>query len=350
MLVCSLNRYQVYRSFLPTITSYGGLSGVINVDYLDLCKLLKSPTIEHYTAFRIPKISRSSNAKPGSVRYREILAPSPLLKDTQRKLVEFLLKPLNQQIHPAVHGFRQGAMADGSPYSILSNAKPHCQSQVVINLDLKDFFTSIDYRCVVQFFQRVGYSPLIASALARLCCVTFADGHGYLPQGAPSSPPLTNLICHSLDEKLQALAQDAGFVYTRYADDLTFSYASDGNLKGRKELGDIVNSLIQGATDHIESENLHLNTSKIKVFWQGKCQEVTGIVVNQHPNISRKTLKQFRTVLHKLEQGEANVTWRTKPIDFQTLNGFATYVAMISPEKGNSLMNRVKRLRKNATV
>ncbi len=168
-----------------------------------------------YVEFTIPKAS----GEP-----RKITAPRPKLKKLQRKILDELL--VKCAPHDAAHGFVRGR-------SVVTNAQPHAGAQLVIKMDLRDFFPTIHYRRVVGLFKHYGYGDEVAAALASLCThrSQLADGRvqwpGVLPQGAPTSPALANVLCRRLDSRLLGLAKRAGAVYTRYADDLTFSFQKE---------------------------------------------------------------------------------------------------------------------------
>lgn len=158
---------------------------------------------------------------------RQISVPTFELKQAQRWIFENILKKLEPEIHDAAHGFRCSITQDGLKRSIVTNARPHIGAAVVVNFDLKDFFPSISYPRVKGLFKSLGYSKSASGIFALLCTVTFKNRQSYLPQGAPSSPAITNLICCRLDKRLVQIAEELGFVYTRYADDLTFSASSE---------------------------------------------------------------------------------------------------------------------------
>lgn len=182
----------------------------------------------HYRRFTLPK-------KTGGER--TISAPMPRLKRAQYWVLDNVLAKV--PLHGAAHGFVPGR-------SIVSNAAPHTGKAVVINLDLKDFFPSVTYPRIKGVFRALGYGEHVATTLALLCSENAADelevdgerffvgGKGrdrVLPQGAPTSPMLTNILCRRLDRRLKGLAAKLGFTYTRYADDLTFSAAPEGTTQ-----------------------------------------------------------------------------------------------------------------------
>lgn len=164
-----------------------------------------------YTRFTIPK------RRGGE---RTIEAPSDALKALQRTILHKLLNPL--PAHPAATGFVPGR-------SIVDNARPHAAQGVVINLDLADFFPSITVKRVRGVFRRRGWSRGPAAILANIC-----THEGRLPQGAPTSPALSNLVCWLMDARLAGLANAFGGHYTRCADDITISIPALGRNKPRR--------------------------------------------------------------------------------------------------------------------
>ncbi|MEO0557870.1 MAG: reverse transcriptase domain-containing protein, partial [Bacteroidota bacterium] len=178
--------------------------------------------VSHYRRFQMPK-------KRGGVRH--ISAPMPRLKRAQRWVLDELLSGI--PLHDAAHGFVPER-------SIATNAAPHVGADVVVNMDLQDFFPTVTYRRVKGLWRALGYGQQVATILALLCTEPAIDetrldgetffvarGERVLPQGAPTSPALTNVLCRRLDARMQGMADHFGFAYTRYADDLTFSGSDD---------------------------------------------------------------------------------------------------------------------------
>ena len=290
----------------------------------------KTSTTSHYARFKIPK-------RTGGERL--ISAPMPRLKEAQHWVLHNILEKV--ALHDSAHGFCAGR-------SIVSNAKPHVGAEVVINLDLRDFFPSVSYQRVKGLFKSFGYSQAAATIFGLLCTepeveeVTL-DGRTYyvatserhLPQGAPTSPALTNILCRRLDRRLAKMAAEAGFVYTRYADDLTFSATGD-NLRH-------ICNVLDRAYSIVAHEGFTVHPEKTRVLRDSRQQEVTGIVVNSQPNISKKTLKRFRAVLYQVEKdGPAGKHWGNSPDVIASLQGFANYVYMVNPEKGRELQERAR--------
>lgn len=218
-------------------------------------------------------------------------------------------------------------------------------------MDLQNFFPTITYRRVKGLYQALGYSEKIATVLALLCTEPAtdhleADGKSYyvqtgernLPQGAPSSPQLTNLICRRLDARLLGVANKFGLTYTRYADDLTFS-GSDENH------GAIIGKVLWQARQIIKDEGFVVHPDKTHIMRKGARREVTGIVVNEKLNLPRKKLRQFRAVIHQIEQnGPEGKTWGKSPNLFAALHGYAAHINMVRPDLGRNYLTRVERL------
>lgn len=250
---------------------------------------------KRYFSFEIPKKSGGS---------RQICAPSGNLKWFQICLNE-LFKALYTP-SPYAMGFTVGK-------SIVDNAQIHTNQNYVFNMDLKDFFPSIDQARVWKRLQLApfNFNPKIAGLIAGLCSiksVRYSDNEAFsecyvLPQGAPTSPLLTNAICDTLDRRLHGLAKRFGLHYSRYADDITFSsmhnvYHPDGDF--RKELERI-----------ICDQHFTINDKKTRLQHCSVRQEVTGITVGQKLNVARKYVKDVRAILHIWEKYGINAAYAT---------------------------------------
>lgn len=318
---------------LPQLSTALQLAGAMGISVGELRFLAftrKTSKLTHYVQFTLPKRSGGQ---------RLISAPMARLKRAQHWILENLLT--GPWLHDAAHGFRKAR-------SIVSNAQPHVGADVVINLDLKDFFPTVTYKRVKGLFRSLGYSEAVATICALLCTEprevqVDVDGERYhvamterfLPQGAPTSPAITNLLCRGLDARLSRIAQKLGYVYTRYADDLTFSGPRESN-PGR---------LMRRVHWVVEHEGFSVHPGKTRVFRKARRQEVTGVVVNQTCTVSRSTLKKFRAVLFQIEKdGPAGKTWGGASDVIAAVEGFANYVAMVNPEKGAPLQASARAL------
>lgn len=283
----------------------------------------------HYRRFLMPK-------KSGG--HRLISAPMPRLKQAQHWILRQILEKV--PIHPAAHGFR-------TEHSILTNAAPHVGAALVINLDLRDFFPNITWPRVFGLFHALGYSHSVATIFTQLCTEPpveevemdgetwqVATGVRHLPQGAPTSPAITNLLCRRLDARMAGIARKHGFAYTRYADDLTFSTPTGGRDAGRK--------LLWQVRRVIEEEGFHLHPNKLRTLGKGRRQDVTGLTVNERLSVPRDDVRAFRALLHRLEKsGPAGCTWRgSGDRILARVSGFANYLMMVDAERHEALRDR----------
>ena len=275
----------------------------------------KIATNTHYVRFSVPK-------KSGGRRI--ISAPMPKLKALQYWVLENILNKI--PVHESANGFV-------TQRSILSNASNHIGKDVVVNIDLKDFFPTIIYARVKGLFCKLGYSEKIATILALICTEpdreeAMLDGKKYfiatgkraLPQGAPTSPAITNIICYKMDRRFKGLADKLSFSYTRYADDLSFS--ANGNEQTKK-----VQQLLWRIKKIITDEGFTIHPKKVKVMRKGAKQEVTGIVVNKKAGIDRKMLHRFRALIQQIaKHGLENKKWKGGNIISEMI-GYANFVA-----------------------
>lgn len=254
---------------------------------------LCNPNLEpgRYRTFFIPK-------KSGD--YRSISAPTGNLKWMQICLNE-IFKVLYAPSRYAT-GFAEGR-------SIVDNAKVHTNQNYVFNIDLEDFFPSVKQSWVWKRLQKApfNFNKEVTSIMAGLCSIKTwihvdSEGeqitHYCLPQGAPTSPLLTNAVCDILDRRLGGLAKRFGLHYSRYADDITFSSMHNVYQEGsefRKELERI-----------IKSQNFRINHRKTRLNHRNQRQEVTGLTVGDKVNVTRKYVKDVRALLHIWERYGVN--------------------------------------------
>jgi RNA-directed DNA polymerase len=244
-------------------------------------------TTSQYQIFKIKKRSGG---------FRIIAAPEGPLKYIQHRLhrvLECIYEP-----KAAVHGFTAGC-------SIKSNAKEHLRTKWVLNVDISEFFPSINFGRVRGMFMANPYNctPQVATILAQICCV-----NNQLPQGSPTSPIVSNMICARLDAHMNRLAASAKCRYTRYADDMTLSTFQ---TRFPKDIAEI--KLVEGETKCVPGPRLvrvvrrngfELNHSKIRLSSPSQRQEVTGLVVNEKVNVTREFIREVRAMLHNLRKVE----------------------------------------------
>ncbi len=253
-----------------------------------------------YRQFAIPKRSGGT---------RKILAPDGELKTLQRHILRRLLDRL--VCHTAVKGFERGQ-------SIVTNAMTHTGQAVVVRMDLKKFFDSTSAERVGQYFRAIGWNREASKLLVRLC-----TSGGGLPQGAPTSPRLSNLVNGRLDARLASLAQRLDAIYTRYADDLTFSFATDDPAA--------IHAVIRLTKLIVDGEGYGLHQRrKLHIRRRHDCQLVTGLVVNERVNLPRQTRRWLRAVQHRLTSG------RDATITPAQLSGWRALEAMIIKQAGGA--------------
>jgi len=274
------------RAQFPTLTMGEDIATLLEIPYQKLTYYLHGLSEDKkYFDFQISK-------KSGEMRC--ISAPTTGLKIIQQKLNRVLQTVY--QPKPSVTGFVLKR-------NIVINARAHSNRRFVLNLDLKDFFPSIHFGRVKGLFMAWPYNfnQEVARILAQICC-----HNGGLPQGAPTSPIVSNIICSKLDATLQRFAGELRCQYTRYGDDISFSTSlykfpsqlakaeiCDGNRKIK--LGEELVNIIE------IQNNFRINYDKVRLQESSHRQSVTGLITNRFPNVKRKYVRQIRAMLHAWE-------------------------------------------------
>ena len=272
---------ELRRAFLE-LRDIAGLAALLKVTVGRVVYYAYKGGRERYTVFSIPKKNGGD---------RRIEAPPDGLKRIQRRLNR-VLQATYRPMAPA-HGFV-------AQRSILTNARLHLRKgsrKWILNIDIKDFFPSITSRRVAGLLQAKPYElpSKVAWTVAHLCCF-----RGALPQGAPSSPVIANMICGRLDRELMQLAKESGCMYTRYADDITFS-------SGRRDFPAEIARIEAPSGEVVLGERLEAilagnwfdaNPAKIRLRSRTERQEITGLVVNKFPNVRRRFIRQISAMLH----------------------------------------------------
>lgn len=312
----------------------------------------------------------SFTIKKKSGKDRTIHSPILGLKNFQ-KILNVILQCVFEP-HPASTGF----VLDKS---IIDNAKVHLGQTYVYNLDLKDFFSSVDKSRV---WGRLLMPPFnlnttperkkIANMIAVLSCTPmeverFIDGHwkktttSVLPQGSPMSPVLTNAICERLDKQLTGVAKRFGLNYSRYADDITFSskhntYQKDANTI--EKIFEPNSSFDIEVRRIINKQNFHIQEDKVRLQKEGYRQEVTGLVVNDKVNVTRRYIKQLRQWLYYLETYgydksysfflskyliDKQLSSHKKPNMMMVLGGKLLYLKMVKGDKDATYLKLMQR-------
>ncbi|MGO6980565.1 retron Ec67 family RNA-directed DNA polymerase/endonuclease [Rhizobium leguminosarum] len=285
-----------------------------------------------YKHFTIPK-------KGGGRRIIE--APNSRLKVVQSRLAELLMRiesemELKRTTKGRVlaHGFKPG-------YSIMTNGALHRSKRWVFNIDLKDFFHSINFGRVYGFFikdRNFALDPKTATIIAQIACY-----QNRLPQGSPCSPVISNLIAHILDIKLNSLANELRCTYTRYADDITFS-------TNEKEFPESIARLVRGSDDKwvagdgvlraLYRAGFSVNHDKTRMQRRDSRQDTTGLIVNQKLNVRHEYYKQVRAMCHHLfVHGYAHAGTKSGGlvIKNETVDGMLGFIHQVRSIKNASL-------------
>ncbi len=246
----------------------------------------------NYHIQQIPKRS-------GGVRVLHV--PDEATRRLQRRILRRVLGRL--RAHPAAIGFERGK-------SIVDNARPHVDQAVVIKFDVVDFFPSTTIKWVERYFRRIGWNREAAAILARL-----TTWEGALPQGAPTSPRLSNLVNYRLDAVLAQFAEWRKGRYTRYADDLTFSFPKDypRHIRG----------VVQFVRRELRAHGYTLHARKTRILRRHQRQMVTGLVVNGGVRLPRRLRRRLRSARHRLHTGRTP-TWTP-----EQLHGWSSLEHMI---------------------
>ena len=321
---------------LPILNSPADVAALLEITVGQLawlCYHREAAPIDHYSRFTIPK-------RNGGLR--AISAPRPHLKSAQTRILRAILELV--PLHDAAMAFRPGR-------NIGDNALSHSHPEnggpaVILRIDLQNFFPSITFKRIAGVFAQLGYNGGVATLLALICTEPprvaatldgntshIALGARFVPQGAPTSPALTNILCRRLDSRLTGMAKSYDFVYTRYADDLVFSSTQGANAVCLKK----------GVMEILDDENLAVNPGKIDFARRGHRQSVTGLVVNgaRGPRPSRRDLRRFRAVMHDIQtHGAEAVSEKMGQSALCWANGYLAFVHMCAPEIASQLRGK----------
>lgn len=296
-----------YMREFNDIKTRNELADFLNVPRKQLSYILYVKDINKlYTSFEIHK-------KNGGVR--KINAPFKELKDIQRKLAEALYKHMKKKREKNLisHAFEKNK-------SIITNAKIHRNKRLVLNIDLEDFFESIHFGRVRGFFNKNNNFLLpieVATVIAQISCY-----EGKLPQGAPSSPIISNLICEILDQRLLKIAKKYKLDYTRYADDLTFS-------TNDKKFLDLQTEFYEKMSKELLRAGFKINEKKKRLQLKDSRQMVTGLVVNKKVNVNRIYYKETRAMAHQLyKQGSFEING--EPATLNQLEGRFAFINQLT--------------------
>jgi hypothetical protein len=327
------------KELFLALSSPGNVAALFGLNYKQLAATIyNTPPNRLYNTFPLSK-------KSGG--YRLVKSPCLSLKIIQKRLSDILLEVYTQK--PSAHGFSVGK-------SILTNAQGHVGKKHVFNIDLENFFDTIHFGRVKGMFMGKPYhlphAP--ATVLAQICC-----HQETLPQGAPTSPVITNMICAQLDSQLQRLAKKYKCTYSRYVDDITFSFSC--------RLKRIPRQIIHFENDEaspghdlfriIDENGFKINPKKTRLNTGSQRKEVTGLIVNEKPNVRRRFVKQIRSMLYAWEkfgyEGASNELFEkyytkqraseSKPEFINVLKGKLLFLQMVKGPRDQVYVGLAKR-------
>lgn len=299
---------------LPVIFDMKHFSLLLGIDNLKLNTFINSLDLYQYHTISIPKKSGGT---------RRLIVPSENLRILQKWILVNILE--NIKVSPYAHGFKKNK-------SIVSNASMHKGKEYLVNIDLKDFFPTIKFNRLFMIFYYYGYTKEMSYNLAKLCTYK-----GILPQGAPTSPYISNIISLRLDKRISGLSNKIGADYSRYADDITIS----GNRN--------ILSYIKVYKKIIEDEGFQINESKFRVKRSFERQMVTGLVVNEKISVPREVkdyikqqiyyCKKYGIEEHLKYSNCLNSNFK------EHLYGVAYFIKMVEEEKGLEYLKQLSEIK-----
>lgn len=301
--------FSLHKEFDGEYDSYGIPIFKTQEEVLNFLEL-ENVSFDRYSSFFLEKNGKT----------REITAPNRKLKKRQRWILENILNKVN--VSECVHGFVPGR-------SIVTNAKVHVNKNTIMCFDISNFFPSISADNVFSIFCQLGYNDKVAALFTNIC--TYVNA---LPQGAPTSPMIANIMFRKTDDKLIEFAEAHGLCYTRYADDMTFS-GDYGIEKYEKDICQIV-----------ENEGWRINGEKTHIMTVPKRQMVTGLVVSDTVKVPKKFKRLFRQEIYYCRKygvtSHLLARNRTSAVNYESyMYGKAYFVNMVEREEGQKMLKEL---------
>lgn len=261
--------------------------------------------------------------------YRIIEVPTEKIFRVQKVINKVILSVVNTSTH--VCGYVKGK-------SIVDNAKPHVGSKMLFKFDIQNFFGTISMKDVYMQFRFFGYGENVSRYLSYLC----VNNDFVLPQGAPTSPVLSNLVCIKLDKRISAFCKKNDLTYTRYADDISISSKI---ILGKTKRNSIRNTICE----IIITEGFEVNESKLNTYKQGSKMSITSIVVNDKLSVDKKRLREIDNAIryikkYGLDSHLEKIEFDINKNYFNYLYGLACYIKQIDKIKGEYYMSEISNL------
>lgn len=290
----------LFKKRIPIIYDQEHFSHLVGYKYDYLLKISNAPQ-KFYRHFEIPKKNGGS---------RSISEPLPSLKEIQHWILTEILNKC------PVSGYAKAYIRNRS---IRKNAEFHVKRKIVLTIDIQNFFPSLQYTFVHKFFANLGYSLPVTTLLSNICCLN--DG---LPQGAPTSPALSNLLMVTTDKRIGGFIKKNDIYYTRYADDMAFS--------GDFEPG----TIIKFVNMVLQDMGLNIHDGKVRVRKPSQRQQVTGVVVNEKIQAPKALRKRLRQAIYYIEKfglvSHLEKTKNTRANHIYHLLGIANFILFLNPE------------------
>jgi len=297
---------KLVRVGLPPLLSPTVLGQILGISPKLITAMAQFPR-KYYRRYEIPKRSGGK---------RLILAPRSYLKVVQRYILKSILE--KQPLLENVTGFVRGR-------NIVMNASRHTRARYLLNVDAKNFFGSVRRGRVVELFGQIGFPQAMSQVLGALCTYD-----GVLPQGAPTSPYLANLVFQEVDTKILTVCGNPRITYSRYADDLSFSCAKPIGSNFITKLGSMLLPF-----------GFKLNPKKTRYSRPGQAKYVTGLVVNEKVHPDRRTRRLLRAMFHR-----ASTVPRKMKGKSAQLAGWASYVNSYNPVLGRDYLSVARKVEK----
>jgi hypothetical protein len=329
----SILEYQENSGF-PTILDIAMLADVLGVKKQTVSWLRKEKN-KQYKFWTIPKKGRANKGK-----FRKLQEPKDRMMYVQKQIKSKILDPAEALLPTYITGFRKGV-------KIRDTAKVHANKKIVVSLDLRHFFNSIKQKHLFQLFEEhFKYPADVSRYLSELCTYKF-----FVPEGSPSSPPISNIVgFFFFDEPLKKIAEDHGFAYTRYADDITlstdveFPKVEHTDDKGNVYVKSKIDIVIDSMAEVLNSKGFILNRRKTKIMRTPARQYVLGMVVNEKPDLLRRKRELLKCILHNMSQNslaeEAAKTNRTEMQFLDWIRGQINYFIQVNEIKGKKLKDK----------
>ena len=248
---------------------------------------------------------------------RTITVPEPRLKRLQRRILRNGLEKV--PIHRAAHGFQKGR-------STVTNAAPHSGKAMVVNVDISSFFPSTVHSEIVRACRKLASGRLSHATVMLIADICSYSGG--LPVGAPTSPYIGNIILQSADLAIAKASKRYHITYTRYADDLTFSGGTD-TIK-----------ILPFVKKVLKERGYKLDPKKTNIFRKGRRQIVTGLVVNERPNLPRIVRRRLRAAVHRIQSGQ-QPHWHKKEVSREKISGLIAYLNAVNPEEAATYKEQI---------